>query len=258
MNHGGDSEWMALLAGGTAGGSLGALFGPILAPPGAADGCMLVGRLAQTLDGRIATRGGVSQWIGGAGDLSHTHRLRALCDAVVVGGGTVAADDPLLTTRLVPGPNPLRVVLDTEARLPVGHKLFQSGPATLLVVAQDRAPGPTPGRLHGLAEVLALPRGADGGLDLTALVGALAARGCRKIFIEGGGVTVSRFLMAGLLDRLHVTIAPIILGSGRPAFALPEAQSIADGLRFGWTMHDIAPDMLCDIALNRARPPLCR
>jgi diaminohydroxyphosphoribosylaminopyrimidine deaminase/5-amino-6-(5-phosphoribosylamino)uracil reductase len=270
MDQAGDSEWMALLAGSAAGGSLGALFGPILATPAAEDGCMLVGRLAQTLDGRIATRGGVSQWIGGAGDLRHTHRLRALCDAVVVGGGTVAADDPLLTTRLVPGPNPLRVVLDTEARLPVGHKLFQSGPATLLVVAQDRAlghppghppghaPGPPPGRLHGLAEVLALPRGADGRLDLAALVGALAGRGCRKIFIEGGGVTVSRFLMAGLLDRLHVTIAPIILGSGRPAFALPEAQSIADGLRFGWTMHDIAPDLLCDIALNRARPPLCR
>ena len=254
MDQGGDSEWMALLAGREAAGSLAALFGPILAPAAAGDGCMLVGRLAQTLDGRIATRGGVSHWIGGAGDLRHTHRLRALCDAVVVGGGTVAADDTLLTTRLVPGPNPLRVVLDTEGRLPVAQKLFQSGPETLLVVAQDRALS----RRHGMAEVLGLPRGGDGRLDLVALVGALAGRGCRRIFIEGGGVTVSRFLMAGLLDRLHVTIAPIILGSGRPAFALPEAQSIADGLRFGWTMHDIAPDLLCDIALNRARPPLCR
>ncbi len=254
MDHGGDSEWMALLAGGAADGELGALFGPILATPGTPDGCMLVGRLAQTLDGRIATGNGVSQWIGGPGDLRHTHRLRALCDAVVVGAGTVAADDPLLTTRLVSGPHPLRVVLDTEARLPEGLRLFQGGPPTLLVVAEGQARRPR----HGMAEVLALPRGADGRLDLAALVAALAARGARRIFIEGGGVTVSRFLMAGLLDRLHVTIAPIILGSGRPAFALPEAQCIADGLRFSWTMHDIAPDLLCDIPLNRARPPLCR
>ncbi len=254
MDDGDDSEWTALLAGRDAGGKLGALFGPILAGPATAQGCIVVGRLAQTLDGRIATRGGVSQWIGGAGDLRHTHRLRAVCDAVVVGAGTVAADDPLLTTRLVRGPDPLRVVLDTEARLPAGLKIFQGGPPTLLVVAADRATAAH----HGTAEILALPRDADGRLDLAALVAALTARGAQKIFVEGGGVTVSRFLMAGLLDRLHVTVAPIILGSGRPAFALPEAQCIADGLRFDWTMHDIAPDVLFDIALHRARPPLCR
>ena len=85
---------------------------------------------------------------------------------------------------------------------------------------------------------------------------ALAAQGLRRIFVEGGGVTVSRFLIAGLLDRLHVTVAPIILGSGRPAFALPEAARISDGLKLSWTCHDIAPDVLFDMAVNRARPPM--
>ena len=231
--------------------ALHALFAPLFATASGADGCFVVGRLAQTLDGRIATRNGASQWIGGQADLRHTHRLRALCHAVLVGGGTAAADNPLLTTRLVPGPNPVRVVLDTDSRLPVTLKLFQGGPPTLLVVAAE-----TPHGSHfGSAEVLAVRRDAAGALDLAALLTALAARGLTRIFVEGGGITVSRFLMAGLLDRLHVTVAPIILGSGRPAFALPEALCIADGLRFSWTCHDLAPDVLFDIALGRARPP---
>ena len=250
MDAGGDIEWQALLAGETGGGRLGALFGPVLAPPRAADGCLVIGRLAQTLDGRIATLSGVSQWIGGPADLLHTHRLRALCHAVVVGGGTAAADDPLLTTRLCGGPHPVRVVLDADARLPPTLRVFMDGPPTLRVVATDAQP-----IAHG--ETLRLPRGAQG-LDLHALLAGLAARGLTRIFVEGGGVTVSRFLAAGLLDRLHVTVAPIILGSGRPAFAWPGAASIADGLRFAWTLHDLAPDVLFDIALDRAHPPACR
>ena len=244
MDDAGDIEWQALLAGAQPAGQLGALFGPILAPPRAADGCMVVGRLAQTLDGRIATHNGASQWIGGPADLLHTHRLRALCHAVVVGGGTAAADDPLLTTRLCEGPHPVRVVLDADARLPPGLRLFAGGPPTLHVVATE-----APAHPHALR----LPRGDDGHLDLTALLDALAARGLTRIFVEGGGITVSRFLMAGLLDRLHVTVAPIILGSGRRAFDWPGAACIADGLRFGWTAHAIAPDMLFDIALDRAQ-----
>lgn len=245
MDDGGDGDWQALLAGVVPPGKLGALFGPVLAPPVAADGCLVIGRLAQTLDGRIATEGGVSQWIGGPADLLHTHRLRALCDAVVVGGGTAAADDPQLTTRLCQGPHPVRVVLDPEARLPTSLRIFSGGPETLRAVAEDVT----------AAGGLRLPRGADGHLDLAALLAALAARGLRRIFVEGGGVTVSRFLRAGLLDRLHITVAPIILGSGRPAFSLPGAHCIGDGLRFAWAVHDIAPDLLLDIALHRAAWP---
>jgi len=246
MDDGGDMAWQALLAGNPPAGPL-AVFAPILAPPTAADGCLVIGRLAQTLDGRIATDSGASQWIGGQSDLLHTHRLRALCHAVVVGGGTAAADDPQLTTRLCGGPHPVRVVLDADARLPPGLRVFSGGPPTLRVVADD-APVPA-------GAVLRLPRDPAGHLDLRALLAALAARGLTRIFVEGGGVTVSRFLTAGLLDRLHVTVAPIILGSGRPAFSWPGALCVADGLRFGWTVHDLAPDVLFDIALHRARPP---
>lgn len=239
-------------------GRLAELFSPLLARPSAPDGCLVLGRLAQTLDGRIATASGSSQWIGGRGDILHTHRLRALCHAVLVGAGTVRHDDPRLTTREVAGESPVRVVLDAERRLHAGYRVFRGGdrdPPTLLACAED-APGPD--RL-GAAEALRLPRDAagSGGLDLPALLRALAARGLTRLFVEGGGVAVSRFLAAGCLDRLHVTVAPVLLGSGIPAFTLPEAGRIADGLRFAWRVFPLGEDMLFDIPLDRARPKVC-
>lgn len=246
------AEWAALLAARAAGtrpqGMLGSLFAPLLAPPSAPDGCIVIGRLAQTLDGRIACANGASQWIGGRGDILHTHRLRALCDVVVVGAGTVHHDDPRLTTREVPGPNPLRLVLDPGRRLPPHHKVFTDGAAPTLLVTST--PGPA---RHGQAEVLHQPQGPD----LPGLLRALAARGLPRIFVEGGGRTISAFLAAGCFDRLHVTVAPIILGSGIPAFSLPGAVRIDQGLRFRWTPHQIGEDMLFDIDLRRARPGIC-
>jgi riboflavin-specific deaminase-like protein len=254
MNHGpSETDWSALVAardGAPPVGALAPLFAPILAPPTAPDGCRVIGRLAQTLDGRIATASGSSQWIGGPGDILHTHRLRALCHAVVVGAGTVRHDDPRLTTREVPGPSPVRVVIDTDRRLSTDFAVFRDGPPTLLACAEDM-PGPD---THGTAEVLRLPRQATGGIAPTALLRALSARGLSRIFVEGGGLTVSRFLAAGCLDRLHVTVAPVLLGSGIPAFTLPEVARIADGLRFAWKVYDIGPDILLDIAVDRARP----
>ncbi|WP_207553665.1 RibD family protein, partial [Teichococcus deserti] len=124
----------------------------------------------------------------------------------------------------------------------------------LLVCAEDAA-GPDS---HGAAAVLRAPRSAIGGLDICALLPLLAARGLRRLFVEGGGLTVSRFLAAGCLDRLHVTVAPVLLGSGIPAFTLPEAARIADGLRFDWDVHRLGRDVLFDIALHRARPGVCQ
>jgi diaminohydroxyphosphoribosylaminopyrimidine deaminase / 5-amino-6-(5-phosphoribosylamino)uracil reductase len=254
-----DEDWAALLAAragegvpsSTPNGPLGALFAPVLAPSSAPDGCVVIGRLAQTLDGRIATASGSSQWIGGRGDILHTHRLRALCDVVLVGAGTVRHDDPRLTTREVAGPNPLRVILDARRRLPATHRVFTDGAAPTLLVAATEGPA-----THGQAEVLRVPAG-PAGLDLSALLRALAERGLRRIFVEGGGQTVSAFLAAGCLDRLHLTVAPLILGSGIPAFTLPEAARIADGLRFAWTVHPLGDDILCDITLGRVAPKVC-
>ncbi len=242
--------WRRLLRREPADATLSALYGPLLAAPAANDGCFVLGRIAQSLDGRIATATGASHWISGQQDIIHTHRLRALFDAVVVGAGTVRVDDPRLTTREVEGPSPVRVVLDTERRLDADYHVFREGPETLLLCAPD-----APGEEHvGKAPVLRLPRSGNG-LAIAAVLEALAERGLRRVFVEGGGITVSRFLAAGALDRLHVTIAPLLIGSGIPAFTLPEAATLTDVMRFDWSVHRIGADLLVDIPLSRARPP---
>ena len=103
--------------------------------------------------------------------------------------------------------------------------------------------------------MLRMPR-AGKGLAIAAVLAALAARGLRRVLVEGGGITVSRFLAAGALDRLHVTIAPLLIGSGIPAFTLAEATTLTDVLRFDWSVHRLGADLLVDIPLARARPGL--
>ncbi len=243
-----DATWQRVLARDPGAHGYPPLYAAFLAPPAHSDGCVVLGRIAQTLDGRIATESGMSFWISGPEDILHTHRLRAICDAIVVGAGTVKADDPLLTTRLCPGPSPVRVVIDTDRRLAGAYRMFQGGPPTLLLVANDLAGSD---RL-GTAEVLRLPRAGTGGLAIPAVVAALAARGLHRIFVEGGGITVSRFLAAGALDRLHVTVAPLLLGAGIPAFTLPGVAKPEDGLRLAWEIHRLGQDLLFDVSLVRA------
>jgi riboflavin biosynthesis pyrimidine reductase len=148
---------------------------------------------------------------------------------------------------LVAGPSPVRVVLDPDRRLDDTYRVFRDGPETLLLCAPDAADTDC----VGAALVLPVARG-PAGLDIDAILTLLRARGLRRIFVEGGGVTVSRFLAAGALDRLHVTVAPLVMGGGVPAFPLPPVDRLEEGRRFVWTAHRIGADILLDIPLARA------
>lgn len=185
----------------------------------------VLAHLGQSLDGRIATDNGVSQTINGPENLDHLHRLRALSDVVLVGASTVAEDNPRLTTRRVPGESPLRVVLDPDCRLDPELGIFCDGAAPTLVFYREGC-CPTVA-----VETEALPTAEGTRLCLETLLQRLLARGHSVIFIEGGGVTVSAFVQAGLVDVLQLTVAPMIIGSGRPSVQLPPLSSLEGALR---------------------------
>jgi diaminohydroxyphosphoribosylaminopyrimidine deaminase / 5-amino-6-(5-phosphoribosylamino)uracil reductase len=206
-----------------------------------------VGHLGQSLDGFIATHAGESQFVTGQQNILHLHRMRALCDAVVVGAGTVAADDPQLTTRLVPGPSPLRVVFDPTRRLTQAYRVFSDTSAPTLYVCARSLISAGEGHV-GCATIVPLDD-ADG-VDVVKLLRVLRERGCRRVFVEGGGVTVSACLEANLLDRLHMAIAPLIIGDGRPAIRLPGRAALRDCRRPPYRVFRMGGDVLFDCDLT--------
>lgn len=213
---------------------------------------IVIGHLGQSLDGFIATRSGDSHYVTGPENIVHLHRMRALCDAVIVGAGTVAADDPQLTTRLVRGSNPLRVIIDPRCRLPTSHRVFSDGAArTVRVCAagtKDFESSRSPE--NSLMEV----RGSADQLDLADLLAKLHAMGLSRIFIEGGGRTVSAFLQAGLLDRLQITVTCLLIGEGRPAIRLPAPQRLAECMRPAQRVFRLGNDVLFECDLRRNSP----
>jgi len=171
---------------------------------------------AQTLDGRLATSAGSSQWISAPESLRFSHELRAKHDAIMVGSGTACKDHPRLTVRLVAGQNPLRVVVDSTLRTPLTAAVLTEGaaPGTVLAVT-DRAPAAKRDEVRALgATVLCLPTNARGRVDLVALLAALLDRGIGSVLVEGGAGMITALLRAQLVDRLVVCVAPKLLGAG--------------------------------------------
>lgn len=208
-----------------------------------------VAQLGQSLDGRIATVTGRSHYITGPEDIVRLHRLRALVDAVVVGVGTVAADDPRLTVREVEGENPVRVVLDPRGRIPPGATVLTDGAAPTLLLQGAGVEPPPPGEGFEVATVAPGEPSVRPAFHPAAVLDLLRRRGLRRVLVEGGGVTVSRFLQAGVLHRLHVTVAPLLIGSGRPAFTLDPVETLDRALRPRCRHFVLGNDLLFDLEL---------
>ncbi|RXF72839.1 RibD family protein [Hansschlegelia zhihuaiae] len=208
---------------------------------------IVVAQLGQSLDGRIATVTGASHFINGPGGIDHLHRLRALVDAVVVGVGTVVADDCRLTVRRCDGPSPARVAIDPRGRAPDDARIFAEDGARRISI---RAEGVEPCAAPGVETIHLRPM--EGRLAPADLVAALASRGLRRLLIEGGTATVSSFVAADAVDRLHVMVAPLIVGSGQPGLTLAPVAELDLARRPACVAHPLGGgDVLFDCDMRR-------
>lgn len=222
-------------------GDLNSMFGPLKT----AMGVTVIGQLGQSLDGRIATVTGQSKYINGQAGLKHLHRLRALADGVIIGVGTAIADDPLLTVRLVPGPQPARIVIDPSGKLSKGAKVWQEDGVRRMVITRQDAHPDIP---EGVEHLSFLAPGGD--ISPIEMIKALNQCGMRRLLVEGGADTISRFMDAGCLSRLHLIVAPVILGSGRQGINLAEIKELNSAIRPSVNSHPLDDEMLFDCDLS--------
>ncbi|MBS3666678.1 RibD family protein [Vreelandella boliviensis] len=211
----------------------------------------VVAQLGQSMDGRIATESGHSHYINGHESLVHLHRLRALVDAVVIGAGTASADNPQLTVRHVSGTNPARVVLDPRGRIPNNLALLNTDSAPTLHIVGS-AVGTESQATTSLAHVerCELPLNASGQFTPSDVVTLLADKGLTRVLVEGGGITVSQFIEAGAVDRLHLLVAPLLIGSGRPGLKMTPIETLESASRPPTRTFRCGDDTLFDLRLR--------
>lgn len=209
-------------------------------------------KLAQSLDGRIATSTGNSQWISCEAARAFAHELRASHDAVMVGIGTVLQDNPRLTVRLAPGNDPRRVVLDSRLRIPLDCALLTDRPELTTIICAPDAPVDARNTLERAgASLIECPRLPSGDLDLEAVLAALRDRHVTSVMVEGGSRVITTLLRLGLVDRLVVVIAPKVLGDGLAAIGDLGIRAVADAITLANPrVSMLGSDILVDAALN--------
>lgn len=207
---------------------------------------LVVLKAAVTLDGRIATRTGDSKWITGEAARREAHRLRDRADAVMVGVGTVLADDPRLDVRMVEGRDPIRIVLDTHLRTPASASLVAHGSASPTWIVHG--PGGASAARAALAaregvSLIEAPLGPEGTIDLGWLLAELGRRDVMRLLVEGGGRVHGALLDAGLADRAEIFVAPVVLGdpAARP---LAEMASPPTTIASAFRLEDVAVETL--------------
>lgn len=210
----------------------------------------VLAQLAQSEDGFIATRSGDAMFVSGALDRRHLHCIRAAVGAVMVGAGTVVADNPQLTVRAVEGENPVRVILDPRARIPRDSKVLQSGdaPTIWLIGADTQVEGP----LAPHVNIVRLPNTSAQRVDPHAVIAVLREHVEGSILVEGGGQTVSEFLAAGALDRLFLTTAPVLIGNGVPGIRFEGSEEMSKALRYPFRRYVFGQDVCTEYVLSPA------
>jgi len=206
----------------------------------------------QTLDGRLATKTGDSQWIGGQESLNFAHELRRDNQAILVGVGTVLKDDPKLTCRIPGGRNPLRVVLDSRLRLPVASGLVTSldqAPVRVYTAANSAPEAQRTLEARGVI-VVPVPQ-ANGRLNLAEVLEDLGRQGIETLFVEGGAAVITAFLAAGLADRAVVVTAPFLLGAGIEAVGDLGHRVLAQVTRpRSWRRWDLGDDLATELIFH--------
>ncbi|WJH41580.1 RibD family protein [Aliirhizobium terrae] len=248
-----DDQWQRILSlrqqrlasDGSASGDRTSPFSDLYRPIAMRRGRFVLAQVGQSLDGRVATPSGDAKDVSGCDGIEHLHRCRALVDAVIVGVGTVVADNPSLSVRAVAGSSPVRVVIDCNGRMPLDAKMLHDGGAPVIIVQASDVVSRCPEH-----ETVRIGRQSNGELAPADILAALGERGLKSVLVEGGATTIARFMDKGLIDRLHVSIAPIIIGSGPAGINLPPIDLLSDAKRPSVTVHNIGTDIVFDCDLR--------